>query len=276
MIIAVPTGIKIFSWLSFSFSKKSMTSRIINKNKVFQNLLERFPRSKKQYLPDNKICTSVVIFGSNLSSTINYPRFTSIVRYMVSIPPSVYPILVGLIISDGWLQINKSGNTRFAFKQSIDKFEYFYNVFLKLSHYCSSYPYIVKTNLKGQLFYGISFSTRSYPCFTELYHIFYLKKVKILPENLFDILTYEALAHWICCDGTNTFNGITLQTQSFTLKEVVFIINVLIVKFDLNCSIHYKRGSPTIYISVQSINKIRPFLLPYICDSMKYKIIYKN
>jgi hypothetical protein len=253
-----------------------MTSRIINKNKVFKNLLERFPKSNKQYLPDNKICTALVIFGSNLNSTVNYPRFTSIVRYMVRIPPNMYSILVGLIISDGWLEINKSGNTRFVFKQSIDKFEYCYTVFLKLSHYCPSYPFIVKTNLNGKLFYGISFITRTYPCLTELYHIFYKKKVKIVPANLFDILTYEVLAHWICGDGTHTFNGITLQTQSFTLQEVVFIINVLIVKFDLKCSIHYQRGSPTIYISVHSINKIRPFLLPFICDSMKYKLIYKN
>jgi hypothetical protein len=58
-----------------------------------------------------------------------------------------------------------------------------------------------------------------------------------------------------CCDGTKTYNGITLQTQSFTVKEVVFIVNELIHKLNLKCSIHMQRGQPTIYISSKSMEK---------------------
>ena len=253
-----------------------MTSRIINKNKLTFNLLERFPRSNRKYLPTNNRCKDLVVYGSNLSSTVNYPPFTSIVRYMVKIPSHLQSLLVGILISDAWLQINKAGNTRLAFKQSIDKLEYLFYIFNKLSHYCSTYPHLTKTILNGKLFYGISFSTRSYPCFTELYQNFYSNKIKILPLNLYEILTYEALAHWIMGDGTKTYNGITLQTQSFTIKEVAFIVNVLIHKLNLKCSIHMQRGQPTIYISSKSMEKIQANILPYFCNSMRYKLFIKQ
>ena len=99
----------------------------------------------------------------------------------------------------------------------------------------------------------------------------YQKKVKVVPSDLYNLLTYEALAHWIMCDRTKTYNGITLQTQSFTIQEVVSIISILIHKFDLKCSLHMQRSQPTIYISSKSMKKIIPLILPYMCNSMLYK-----
>jgi hypothetical protein len=65
------------------------------------------------------------------------------------------------------------------------------------------------------------------------------------------------------CDGNKSGTGITLQTQSFTVKENVFIIGIFIHKFNLKCSLHMQRNQPTIYISSKSITKIKPFILPY-------------
>jgi NADH-ubiquinone oxidoreductase chain 4 len=108
-------------WLSVSFSKRNMTSRIIKKNNNTLNLLERFPRANKNYLPSNNNCKDIVIHGSNLASTVNYPRYNSIIRHMVKIPSNLDSIILGILISDGWLYINKAGNTLLGFKQSINK-----------------------------------------------------------------------------------------------------------------------------------------------------------
>ena len=62
-----------------------------------------------------------------------------------------------------------------------------------------------------------------------------------------------------------------LFTQSFTLKECVFIISILIHKFDLECNMYMQRKQPTIYINSKSINKIKSKLLPFFPLSMRYK-----
>ena len=106
--------------------------------------------------------------------------------------------------------------------------------------------------------------------------MFYNKNIKIVPLNLYELFTYESLAHWIMGDGTKAHKGLVLQTQSFTVKEVVFIISILIYKFNLKCSMHIQRNQPTIYISSKSMTKIKPYILPYICNSMRYKLYIKE
>lgn len=261
-------------WLSLSFSKRELTSRIIHKNKHTLNLLERFPRSNRNYLPANKINKYLVIYGTNLESTVNYPKYTTIIRHMVNIPSHLDSIIVGILISDGHMFINKSGNTLLSLKQKVQNFEFLWNVFNIFSHYCQGYPRLETTLINGKIFVAIKFSTRVYPCLTEWYNVFYVNKTKRVPLDLYNMLTYESLAYWIMGDGTKSGKGLTLQTQSFTIKECVFIISILIHKFDLDCSIHMQRNQPTIYIKTRSMEKIKPNLLPYIFPSMRYKLSF--
>ena len=48
---------------------------------------------------------------------------------MIILPPYQKSVIVGLLLSDGWLSLSKSNtikndNARLGFKQSLDKFEY--------------------------------------------------------------------------------------------------------------------------------------------------------
>ena len=346
MVISVPTGIKIFSWLSNSFSKSYLALNFIiigilylysyfdfdldnlisinlysspwpaperlragaraKKEEQLNlkltdlhtgNLLKIFPRSNPKYMTENNDCKSLVIYGSNLESSLNLPKFTSIVSYMINITNSILSPLVGIILSDGYIEYksrktlnsgnaiisgknvlnnNKSEiysnvNSRLKFKQSIDHSEYLFYVFNIISPLCGSYPKLVKAKIKGRDFYGIEITTRALPCFTQLRDIFYRGRIKIIPENLYDLLTYEGLAHIIMGDGAFQFKGITLNLQAFTLKELILFINVLKIKFDIDCTLHKSRNHYTVYIRVDSAKNLYPKIKNYIVPSMRYK-----
>lgn len=77
--------------------------------------------------------------------------------------------------------------------------------------------------------------------------------------------------------GDGTYNsGVRIQTESFTVQEVVFIMNVLMIKFNLECNLHTQRGYPILYINSKSIKKNLHNLLPYMHSSMVYKILGKK
>ena len=73
-------------------------------------------------------------------------------------------------------------------------------------------------------------------------------------------------------DGSKVGNAMYLNTQSFTIKECVFIVSIFIYKYNLNCNIHLQRNQPTIYIYAKSIKKIKSRLLPFFLPSMIYKL----
>lgn len=66
--------------------------------------------------------------------------------------------------------------------------------------------------------------------------------------------------------------GVLLQTDSFSVIEVVRLINVLIIKFNCKCTLRYQRGNPVIYISRRSVRKLVPLLKQNIPIGIHYKI----
>jgi hypothetical protein len=74
-------------------------------------------------------------------------------------------------------------------------------------------------------------------------------------------------------DGSNSRHGLILCTDSNSLKDVILLINILIIKYDLICSLReHRKNQFRIYISEKSMNKLRLLVKPYMIESMLYKI----
>jgi hypothetical protein len=223
-------------------------------------------------------CTSLVVWGNNMGSGVSYGRISTIIQSMFLFTNFQLSVLVGLLLSDGWLNISspKSKNARLGFTQSFDKFEYFWLIFNIFAPFISNFFYLrVRSRNKINKYQSaMEFYTRSLPCFTNLYSIFYLNQIKHVPLDIFNLFNPIVLAHWIMGDGQYVKSGgLLLCTDSFTLKEVVLLINVLIIKYDFKCSLHQPNpGKYRIFISKTSMPKLQELVLPYMVKSMLYKI----
>lgn len=166
-----------------------------------------------------------------------------------------------------------SKNAILGFKQALFKFDYVWDVFNILSHYCSSSPCLVGGVRAGNRFYALQFLSQLMPCLTELHTLFYPNKVKVIPSNIYELLTPVALAHIVMRDGKVSRHGLVLCIDSYSVSDIVSLINVLIIKYRLDCTLRYNTTTqPRIYIKESSMPILRYLVTPYMVKSMFYKI----
>nr|QBM09620.1 hypothetical protein [Dactylella sp.] len=231
----------------------------------------------------NRVLNPRIVFTSHINNLGLYSGFTTqklslIELYMIKLPIKQCGIIVGLLLSDGWLSYASVNNKypRLGFEQTSSQSSYVWFVYWDLSHYCYSLPKYKHKTRKNTVTNSVSFTTRSLPCLAEIYNLFDLNKKKIIPSNIYDLLTPVALAHMIMGDGSGTASGLRISTDSFSVKEVVLLINVLIIKYGLKCSLNMIGGKPRIYISSSSLELLKSIINPFIVPSMQYKLIKKH
>jgi hypothetical protein len=101
---------------------------------------------------------------------------------------------------------------------------------------------------------------------------------KIIPNNIGDYLTPRSLAFWIMDDGQRVKRGgVTLCTDSYNNDEIGILRQALKANFNLETSIHSKKGKneavyERIYIKKDEFEEIKPSLVSHMHDSMLYKI----
>jgi hypothetical protein len=221
--------------------------------------------------------TSIVVWNSphTVGSTLGYSKFTSFIRDITYIPTFLLSVLVGLLLSDAGMSTQKkSVNARLGFKQSMIHFPFFFSTFMLLSHFCSSLPYPDNTVLKNIQYYGIRMDTRAYACLTTLYQMFYIDKVKVVPVDIYNLLTPVAFAYWIMGDGLgNIFRGLYLCTDSFSDYDIVRLMNVLLIRYNIKSKLVKISGKSRIYIPSTESTKVYSVVSAHTHPSMLYKIL---
>jgi hypothetical protein len=94
-----------------------------------------------------------------------------------------------------------------------------WTVFNNISHYCATTPRLDIAHIKGKNHGQLILETRAYPVFNVLHDLFIINGRKSIKEELFFYVRPIALAYWIMSDGVANQYGMTICTNSFTVKK---------------------------------------------------------
>lgn len=218
---------------------------------------------------------ALVVWGTNLGNSAGNWRVTKLLAQILKLPFYQFSIAVGLLLSDGWLEFpNRQTYARVKFEQSLSKFQYFWSVYENLSPFCAGYPHLRIRILNGKLFYSLRLQTRSLPCFSKLSNLFIKNGVKVVPDDIYNLLDPVALAHWIQGDGAyHPDGGLYLCTDNYSVQDVVRLMSVLIHRYGLDCSLSkHRSGQYRIYVKKNSVVNLQNLVQQHMDSSMLYKI----
>jgi LAGLIDADG DNA endonuclease family len=198
---------------------------------------------------------------------------------------SLKEMLVGAILGDAYIKRTGINKAFISFEQSSKKIEYLNYLHRTVKQ--EGLPLIdekTKEYLRNDLRHDIVnkslyFRSQSVEELKPLADLFLNESgKKIIPRNIVDYLTPRSLAFWIMDDGQQVKRGgVTLCTDSFSSEEISILREALFKNFNLETSIHMKKGKnealyERIYLKKDSFEEFKPALIEHMHDSMLYKI----
>ena len=164
---------------------------------------------------------AISVFIHRRFSTKGIPRLSSADRALIIIPDEIKDIIVGILLGDAHIvRRSSTANSRLVYAQTaIAHKEYFDYVLSFFIAFCTNdykpQSRIVRDNRTNKIYSSTSFTTKQLPCFNVFKELFYLSNVKVVPNNIYDLLTPIGLAFWIM----KTFWIVkTFKTSKITLK----------------------------------------------------------
>ena len=176
-------------------------------------------------------------------------------------------IIIGLILGDGYIYLDKYKRAILEIKQSDSKKEYVFWLYQKLKDICASLPRKRKDNNQWRLL------TKTDPVLLHYKRLFYREGKKIVPVNIEDLLQVPiSVAIWYLDDGSLDFRekdhyAYTLHTNCFSLEETRLLQAVFEENFGITPTIQTPlcRGIryPRLYFGSKSRDRFYQIISPY-------------
>jgi len=216
--------------------------------------------------------------------------------------PEIICLFVGCLLGDSSatrariLNSTKLKNTVIRFGQSEKNLAYLKHIkeFLAIRNYTNNLPLQIKKTYDERTkktYSFASFDTFAFKSLNELHTLFYRvatendrskgrgneRFIKIIPINIADYLTPQALAFWFMDDGGfHIYSGnVVIATNGFTKEDTERLQEALKQKFNLKVKL--QKAGPLIeqyslFFSKAETNKLRVLIQPFMVPTMYYKI----
>ncbi|KAK9893143.1 LAGLIDADG DNA endonuclease [Cystobasidium minutum MCA 4210] len=198
------------------------------------------------------------------------------------LPQHLHEILVGYLLGDGGIfyASKKSGTPRFEFSMGQERLEFAQHLALLFKDYASNglKEVKVKAIANGSFYTSYRFKTKS----LELFNYYRDIAVKVVPQNIAELLTPVALAYLIMADGNydRGRNRVRIYTNSFSKEEVTLLATTIQLNFGIYAGVLAdRRGGPLrekdqyiLTIGAKELPKLKRLVSQHMLPSMKYRI----
>ncbi len=179
--------------------------------------------------------------------------------------------LVGTLLGDGCLILSRSGKAaRLQVRQNV-RYEEFVNwKYQFFTDWVLTQPRYDRFND------SLVFRTVSHIQLGEIRNMFYVGTKKIVPNNIFEILTHPlSLAIWFMDDGNGDKRvcRLRLSTYAFGLKGNQKLRKCLLQNFSLETKIIKDSKGSYLYFLEDSAKRLYTMIKPYIIPCMEYKFV---
>ena len=181
-------------------------------------------------------------------------------------------VLIGTILGDGCLKISRSGKA--AQLQICHSFKVKEYVFWKQQIFKN---WVFAEPRYHQINNSLIFRTISHPLIFEYMKAFYRDRIKIIPQNISDILKSDlSLAVWFMDDGNGYLESYAfrISTYAFGLEGNLLLKDCLSKNFGINVNLRKDSKGYQLYIptSDRSALRFKNLIAPYIIPKLSYKI----